>query len=183
MEGDGHNPVCRVKGFLDAVAMMDVDVNVQYPLVILEQLQDGQYYVIDITEARCFRLLGVVEATSPVDGNIRRLLVQLHRRGNAAPARELAELVKPVKDGTILPHIESLHLLVIFAHVIWANGPQEANVVIGVKLGHFLLGGLVWPVDFHLPIQSIVEQKIVGHANAVRFHRMSLAIIIVADVA
>lgn len=37
-------------------------------------------------------------------------------------------------------------------------------------------------VDLHLSVQSIVEQKIMGHAYAMRLHGMALPIIIIADV-
>lgn len=37
-------------------------------------------------------------------------------------------------------------------------------------------------VDLHLAVQSIVQQQVVGHAYAMRLHRMSLAIVIVANV-
>ena len=33
VEGDGHDAVRRVEGFLDAVALVDVDVDVQHALV------------------------------------------------------------------------------------------------------------------------------------------------------
>lgn len=45
----------------------------------LEQLQDGQDDVVDVAEARGFRLLGVMEAAGPVDGDVGLLLVQFHR--------------------------------------------------------------------------------------------------------
>lgn len=45
---------------------------------LLEQLQDGQDNVIDVAKSRGFRLLGVMETASPVDGDVCLLLVQLH---------------------------------------------------------------------------------------------------------
>ena len=41
VEGDGHHAVGGVEGLLHAVAVVDVDVDVQHPLVVLEQFQDG----------------------------------------------------------------------------------------------------------------------------------------------
>lgn len=38
-------------------------------------------------------------------------------------------------------------------------------------------------VDFHLPVQAVVEQQVVGHPDAVRFHGVSLAVVVVPDVA
>ena len=47
-------------------------------------------------------LLGVVEATGPVDGDVGRLLVELDRRGDAPSGGELAELVEAVEHGAVL---------------------------------------------------------------------------------
>ena len=46
--------------------------------VLLKQLKNSQHDVIDIAEARGLTLLGVMEATGPVDGYVCLLLVQLH---------------------------------------------------------------------------------------------------------
>jgi len=40
----------------------------------------------------------------------------------------------------------------------------------------------MWPVNFHLPVESIVEEEVVGHAYPVGFHGMSLSIVIVSNV-
>ena len=45
---------------LDAVAVVDVYVNVQHALMPLEQFQDGEHNVVDVTETRCFRALGMM---------------------------------------------------------------------------------------------------------------------------
>lgn len=37
-------------------------------------------------------------------------------------------------------------------------------------------------VDFHLSVQAIVEEEIVGHADSVGLHGMALAIIVVPNV-
>ena len=44
------------------------------------------------------------------------------------------------------------------------------------------LSGFVRPVDLHLSVEAIVEEKVVGHPHSVRLHGMSLAIIVVAYV-
>ena len=53
--------------------------------------------------------------------------------------RQLAKFVQPVKDRTIFADVETLHLLVVLAHVVRSNGSEEPNVVVGVELGHLLL--------------------------------------------
>lgn len=37
-------------------------------------------------------------------------------------------------------------------------------------------------IDLHFPVKSIVEEKVVGHANPVGFHGMPLTIVIVSHV-
>ena len=74
--------------------MVDVDINVEDPLVILEQLEDGQHDVIDVAEAAGLALLGVMETPGPVDRDVRRLLVELHGAGHGAAAAQLTKLVQ-----------------------------------------------------------------------------------------
>uniref|UniRef100_A0A674GLV1 Uncharacterized protein n=1 Tax=Taeniopygia guttata TaxID=59729 RepID=A0A674GLV1_TAEGU len=80
--------------------------------------------------------------------------------------------------------LTSLHLLAVLRHVVRADGPQEFDVIIAVVLGHLLCIGLVRTtyIDLHLPVEPIVEQEVVGHADPVGFHGMSLAIIIIPNI-
>ena len=50
-------------------------------------------------------LFGVMQAAGPVDGDLCRLLVQLHGAGHRAASGELTELVQTVKHGTVLAHV------------------------------------------------------------------------------
>uniref|UniRef100_A0A8C6PIB5 Uncharacterized protein n=1 Tax=Nothobranchius furzeri TaxID=105023 RepID=A0A8C6PIB5_NOTFU len=77
-----------------------------------------------------------MESTSPVDGDVRLLLQQLRTHRTA--------FLPDINWGT--GHT-SLHLFAVLRHVVWANGPQELNVVVAVVLCH-LLGA-----DFHFPVQ------------------------------
>ena len=43
-------------------------------LVVLEEFKNSKDNIVDIAESRCLALLGVMEASGPVDGNIRGLL-------------------------------------------------------------------------------------------------------------
>jgi hypothetical protein len=124
----------------------------------------------------------VMQATGPIDGDVGCLLVQLDSRRNGTSSRQLAEFVEAVKDGTVLSDIETLHLFVVLAHVVWSNGPEETDVVIRMELGHFLLSCFVWSINLHLSVESIVEEKVVGHTNTVRLHGVTLPIVVVAYV-
>lgn len=59
---------CRVVKFKTEAAVIS----------LLKQLEDGQDDVVDIAKTRGLRLLGMVESTCPVDGDVCLLLVQLH---------------------------------------------------------------------------------------------------------
>ena len=81
MERDAHHTIGCVEGLLYAVAVMDVDIDVQHTLVmprdrsirtrkfkkkkdsVLEQLEDGKNDVVNIAEAGGLRLLCVMETT------------------------------------------------------------------------------------------------------------------------
>ena len=51
--------------------MVDVDVNVQDPWVVFEELEDREDDVVDVAKARGFVLLGVVQTARPVDNGVR----------------------------------------------------------------------------------------------------------------
>jgi hypothetical protein len=52
--------------------------------VILEEFQDCQDNVVDVTESRGLGLFGVVKAASPVDGDVSGLPVQLDGSSDGA---------------------------------------------------------------------------------------------------
>ena len=41
MEGAGHHSISKVESFLHSISVMDVNVNVQYPLVNFQEFQDA----------------------------------------------------------------------------------------------------------------------------------------------
>jgi hypothetical protein len=43
VEGDGHDPVCQIEGLLDAVAVVDVDVDVEDPFEWLVEGRGGRW--------------------------------------------------------------------------------------------------------------------------------------------
>ena len=53
--------------------------------MVLEQLQYGKDNVINVAEARSLHFLGVVQTTRPVDGDVRKAVVQLHGGVQRAP--------------------------------------------------------------------------------------------------
>lgn len=95
----------------------------------------------------------------------------------------MTEFEEAVEHGTVLADVEALHLLAVVGHVVRPDGAQKLDVIVAVELGHLLAGGLVRSVDLHFAVEAVVEQQVVGHPHAVGLHRVSLAIVVVADVA
>ena len=52
-------------------------INVEHPWVILKQLQDGHHNIVDVAEATGLKLLGMMQASAPVDSDLRLFCDQL----------------------------------------------------------------------------------------------------------
>jgi len=99
VERDAHDSISGIECFLYAIAVVNIDIDVQHAFVdpnlqlgsceswrsskarrrkasVLEQLQDGQHNIVDVAEARGLALLCVMQAAGPVDGYIRVAIVQ-----------------------------------------------------------------------------------------------------------
>ena len=70
VEGGSHDTVRGVEGLLDAITVVNVNVNVKHALVVLEELQNGQHAVVDVAKSGGLALLSMVQAAGPVDDNV-----------------------------------------------------------------------------------------------------------------
>ena len=59
VEADSHDPVCCEESFLNSIPMVHINIHIQYPLMILEQLKNSQDDVIDIAEPRCLQMMAL----------------------------------------------------------------------------------------------------------------------------
>mmetsp|Transcript_21460 Transcript_21460/g.55233 ORF Transcript_21460/g.55233 Transcript_21460/m.55233 type:complete len:327 (-) Transcript_21460:288-1268(-) len=125
-----HHAVGGVEGLLHAVAVVDVDVDVQHARVVLEQLEDREHDVVHVAEAGRLALLRVVQPARPVDCYVRLSAIELHCATNRAARRDLAELVHAIEHRAVLAHIESLELLGVVAHVVRRDHLEEGRVLI-----------------------------------------------------
>ena len=119
---------------------MDVDVDVQHSLVHLEQLEDGQHDVVDVTKTGGFVFLCVVQTARPVDHGVRLLVVQTHGAAHGAAGVNLAEVEQTVEDGAVLRAVEPLQLAHVLVLVIGGDQPQKLHVLVAVELRHVLRG-------------------------------------------
>mmetsp|Transcript_13840 Transcript_13840/g.20391 ORF Transcript_13840/g.20391 Transcript_13840/m.20391 type:complete len:270 (-) Transcript_13840:71-880(-) len=182
VEADGHHPVRGVERLLHAIPVVDVDVQVHHPLVLLEQLQAGEHAVVDVAEPAGLALLGVVQAPRPVHHQVAVPLVQAGTATNTAGGVELAEFEQAVKHRAILPHVEALQLAQVLLHVVLGDDPQEVDVVVAVEAGEVLGGAGLGAKNFQVAVQAIVDHQVVGHAHTMRLHWMSLTIVIIPNI-
>mmetsp|Transcript_8011 Transcript_8011/g.32957 ORF Transcript_8011/g.32957 Transcript_8011/m.32957 type:complete len:411 (-) Transcript_8011:6-1238(-) len=182
VERDGHDAIGGVEGFLHAVTVVDVDVDVQYALVNLEQLEDREHDVVDVAKAGSLVLLRVVKATRPVDDGVRLLVVQTDRTAHGAAGVDLAEVEQAVEHRAVLGAVEALELPHVLVLVVGGDEAEELDVLVAVELGHVLGGRERRAKHLHLLVDAVVQKEVVGHADTVGLHRMTLSVVEVAHV-
>ncbi len=70
VERGGQNAVGSVKGLFHPVPMMDVDVDVENPLVMFQKFKNRKNAIVDIAKAGSFALFCVMESPGPIDHNV-----------------------------------------------------------------------------------------------------------------
>lgn len=65
-----HDPIARIKRLLDAVSMVNIDINIKHARVRAQELEDAEYDVVDVAETGGFAFLGVVQAPGPVYSDV-----------------------------------------------------------------------------------------------------------------
>jgi hypothetical protein len=67
VEADCHNPIGGIKGLLDPISMMTINIDVEYAGVRSKKFENGENDVVDVAESGGLPFLRVMETTSPVD--------------------------------------------------------------------------------------------------------------------
>lgn len=105
VEGEGHDAVGGPEGLLHAVAVVDVDVDVQDARVVAQELEDGEDDVVDVAEAGGLGFLGVVEPAGPVDRDAGLVIDEFARGVDGSAGVEGTVAVEAVKDGTVVADV------------------------------------------------------------------------------
>lgn len=105
MEGKGHDSIGRPEGLLDAITMVNVNIDVEDTRVVQEELEDREDDVIYVAESRRFRFFRVMKTTRPVNCDIRLVRREFSGcvQGSACVKRTIA--VEAIEDRTIIAHI------------------------------------------------------------------------------
>ena len=102
------------------------------------------------------------------------------RHAGAAVAH-LAVLEEAVEDGAVGAEVEALELRDVLAHVVLRDVLQESRVLVRVERRDVRAGSLLRPEDVHVLVQAVVDDKLMRQPDAVRAHRVALAVVEVAD--
>lgn len=147
----------------------------------LEELEDGKDDVVDVAETGGLALLGVVEAASPVDGDVGIPAVELDGGADASPRGGLAEGEETVEHGAVLTDVEALNGARVEDTRVSGGGREEGDVVVGVEAADVGLRGRVGAGELEEAVEAVVDHQRVRHADAVGLHRVTLPVVVVAD--
>ena len=87
-------------------------------MVKAQEFDYAQDNIVDVAEATCFTFLCVMEASSPIDRDIRFLPVETCGTFHAAACTDPAKLEQTIKDGAVITNIEFLLFFDVRVHVI-----------------------------------------------------------------
>lgn len=67
------------KGLFYAVAVVDIDVDVEDSGMIEEELQNGKDDIVNVAESAGFSLFGMVQTAGPINGDVRLIVSEFAR--------------------------------------------------------------------------------------------------------
>lgn len=68
MKGHSHDPVSQIKGFLNPISMMHINVYVQHFGKEPQQSENAKDYVVHIAKPTRFAFFRMVQSSSPING-------------------------------------------------------------------------------------------------------------------
>jgi hypothetical protein len=99
---------------------------------------------------------------------------------NGAPRVRLAETVETIEDGAVLADVEALERADLVLLCFRGDGPEEGDVIVGVEAAEVAVAGRVRAEHLHRVEEAVAAEQRVGHADAVRLHRVALPVVVVA---
>ena len=81
----------------------------------------------------------------------------------------------------MIPRVEFLHLCCVGFEIVGGDAAEKMNVVLAVKFRHFARGRGMGFVAFHIFVESVREYQVVCKLEAVRFHWVIGAVVVVPN--
>ena len=108
METDSHDSVGVIKGLLDSITVVNIDIEVKDSRVDLQKLEDTEYDVIDVAKTTGLWFFGMMETSWPVDDNISLACKYEVSSIDASSCSQPAEVKESLETRTVkgLVHLE-----------------------------------------------------------------------------
>mmetsp|Transcript_65304 Transcript_65304/g.182658 ORF Transcript_65304/g.182658 Transcript_65304/m.182658 type:complete len:282 (+) Transcript_65304:468-1313(+) len=180
MQTQGHDPIRGIEGFFHSIPVVDINVHIQYSGMHFQQFQNRQDNIIDVTKPGRLTLFGMMKPPTPVDTNIRLILIELDSPVQTGPGIELCEFKESIKDGTIrrVARVELLQYARELTQIIGSDFGQELDIFVRVKSSHFSGSGGGTMIAIHFGIEFVGQDKMVRQLESMGFHGMRGPIII-----
>lgn len=94
-------------------------------------------HTIDIAKATGFALLGVMQTTGVVDGDISFVAMETCSALHRTTSTDGTEVEETIKDRTIITNVEFGLLPLVRVHIVRGDPPEKLNVLVSVELRHF----------------------------------------------
>jgi hypothetical protein len=179
VEREGQDLVRTIKGPLNPISMVGVEINISDPLALLQEFQNSNGCIIDITKAGGARRICVMKPASDVEDNI------LFPTGNeitglqGCPGHPERPIVDAPEDRIVSraqPVLISRPLKAAFARLL-----QDTEIFPTVKEGQVLFVRLSRgnQLNGRQTQKSVGFDQFIGQFQAKNFERMRRAIIII----
>ena len=125
----------------------------------------------------------MVEPTGLVENDISVATVELDGGIDEPADKGLTKSKQAVEHGAILTDVKSLEMARdgVVRECLRGGGGEEFNIVFGVKAVDVGGVGREGAVDLHAMVEGVVDNQVVGHANPVGFHWVTLDVVLVID--
>ena len=143
----------------------------------------AKHDIIDVAKPRSLRLLHMVEPTGLVENDISVATVELDGGIDEPADKGLTKSKQAVEHGAVLTDVKSLEMARdgVVRECLRGGGGEEFNIVFEVKAVDVGGVGRVGAVDLHAVVEGVVDNQVVGHADPVGFHWVTLDVVLVAD--
>ena len=146
-------------------------------------VKNAKHDIIDVAKPKSLRLLHTVEPTGPVESDIGVATVELDGSVDEPADEGLTKSKQAIEHGAVLTDVKSLEMARdgVVRECLRGGGGEEFNIVFGVKAVDVGGVGREGAVDLHAMVEGVVDNQVVGHADLVGFHWVTLDVVLVID--
>lgn len=129
-----------------------------------------------------------MQPPSPINANIRTLMIQLNSGINGTSTWNLTKLKETWKPRTII--FSNIIVLTLFLvctaeavsnklvglYIMRSNSFQVLNIIWWMKLCHLLISRSVWLINIHFSVKAVCKDQLVSHCDSKRSHRVAFTV-------